>query len=187
MDSIEDIIGSNRALELSFDSRHRMLSGEDWFAELVERRFDDEGDELPGVRLASARLVRVGLNDARWYDSLDADSGDLEAVAAAFVDRGQVDGLDPDATFAESLTVIDFIGVEESWRGDRLSHSLTRAIGHIFRNDIVALIPASMSTFDDGEFGYDAKKQEGLRRHWARGGFEQIPGTEVMVLPMRER
>jgi len=173
--------------EISFDSRNRILSAEDWFAELVERHLDDDGDELPGVRLASARLVRVGLNDARWYDSLDADSGDLEAVAAAIVDRDQVDELDPDATCAESLTVIDFIGVEASRRGDRLSHSLARSIGHIFRNDIVALVPASMSTFDDGEFGFDAKKQEGLRRHWARGGFEQIPGTDVMVLPMRER
>ena len=124
---------------------------------------------------------------ASVYDSLDADSGDLEAVAGAMVDCDQVDEFDSDATFAESLTIIGYIGVGASRRGDRLSHSLARAVAHIFRNDIVALVPASMLTFNDGKFEFDAKKQEGFRRHWARGGFEQIPGTQVMLLPMRGR
>lgn len=137
MESIDDIIGSDRALELTFDSRNRQLSAEDWSAYLHLRKFDEDYDELDGEVAASARLVRVNLDAPGWLDSLDAESADLEAVGAAFVDRIRIAEVDEDRVVGSSLTIIDDIAVELHHRGSQLSHALVRGIAHMFRDDII--------------------------------------------------
>lgn len=189
MESIDDVIGANRALELTFDSRYRQLSAEDWSAYLHLRTFDENDEELDEEVAASAHLVRVNLDGPDWFDSLDAESGDLEAIGEAFVDRERIAELDENSLFASTLTIIDHIEVDPKHRGSQLSHSLVRGISHVFRDDIIALVPASMSASPDSKsgYGFDAEKQAGLRRHWAAAGFAQIPNTDVMLLPQRAR
>lgn len=188
MESIAEIIGEERVLELNFDSRYGQLAAEHWNASLRQLEFD-EHDELiePGTLLASARLVRVNLDDGDWLDSLDAESGDLEAVGSAFTDRFRVAGVDEAVLFAESLVVVDFVSVAKEHRGSELSHALVRGIAHIFRSDIIALTPASISAEEAGKLFLDLPKQQGLRRHWGLGGFVPVPGTDVMMLPFGDR
>jgi hypothetical protein len=188
MESIEDIIGVGFALQLTFNSRYRQLDAEDWHAILERREYKDsdvEPDE--GRQIASARLVRVNLDSADWFDSLDAESGDLAAVGAAFHDRSAAEEVDPNSLFAGSLIVVDFVGVAEEFRGQNFSHAFLRGIANIFRNDIVALIPASISTDADGELYVDKPKREALTRHWKDGGFVNVPGTKVLLLPFSNR
>lgn len=187
MESIESIIGEGRALELRFSSQYRRLDAESWSAELRLQEFDDTFNEIEGVLLASARLVRVNLQNANWFDSLDAESGDLAEVGASLGDHALIAEADEDSLFADSLLVIDFVSVAEEHRGARVSHAFVRGIAHIFRSDIVALIPADMSTDDGGKFIVDKAKRRGLRRHWKRGGFVRVPGTQVMILPLGDR
>jgi hypothetical protein len=72
------IIGEGRALELRFDSRHRQLDAESWFATLRLQEFDENDNEIDeGSLLASAIRLRVNLQHEHWFDSLDAESGDL--------------------------------------------------------------------------------------------------------------
>jgi hypothetical protein len=182
------IIGERRALELRFDSRHRQLDAESWFATLSLQEFDENDNEVDeGSVLASAILVRVNLQHEDWFDSLDAESGDLAQVGEALSDRSLIADVDEDSLFADSLIIVDFVSVMEEHRGARLSHALVRGIAHIFRSDIVALVPASMSTDHAGKLFVDGPKRRGLRRHWKRGGFVGVPGTEVMILPLGER
>jgi hypothetical protein len=136
--------------------------------------------------LASARLVRVNMLDGSWLDSLDAESADQQAVGAAFVEWDRVADVDEASAFSDSLVVIDFISVPMKHRGSRLSEALARGIGHVFRNEIVALIPDELSS-DDGKLFVDSSKEEGLQRHWQLSDFVQIPGTDVMFLPIGVR
>ena len=134
MESIETIIGEGRALELRFDSRHRQLDAESWFATLSLQEFDENDNEIDdGSVLASAMLVRVNLQHEDWFDSLDVESGDLARVGEALSDRFLIADVDEDLLFV------------------------------------------------------DEPKRRGLRRHWKRGGFVGVPGTEVMILPLGER
>ncbi|MFS0729954.1 hypothetical protein ABC270_07725 [Curtobacterium sp. 1P10AnD] len=188
MESIEDVIGVDRALDLHFDSRDRQLSAESWSAQLTQRHFDEDYEETDASQVvASATLVRVDLNDVDWFDSLDAESGDLAAIASAFLDRGALAEVDEDAAFADSLTIIDFVSVPKEHRGSRISHALVQGVGHILRSDIVALTPASISGDDSGRLFVDTAKQEALRKHWARAGFLPIGGSDVMLLPLNNR
>lgn len=65
VETIEDVIGEDRALELSFDIRFRQLSAEDWNAHLFLRKFDENSDEAANELVSSAQLVRVSLDDGR--------------------------------------------------------------------------------------------------------------------------
>ncbi|MGX9346877.1 hypothetical protein [Microbacterium sp. KNMS] len=188
MDTIEDIIGVNRSLRISFDSASRELDAESWFAELRAVEYDDVTDDsYEGRTLASARIVRVNLQSENWLDSLDAESGDLVAVGEALRDPGALAEVDENALFADSLLVLDFVGVPSDLRGSRLSHALVRGVAHIFRSDVVALLVSSLSTGPDGKLSYDAEKRNGLLRHWQRIGFVSVPDTDVMVFPLGDR
>jgi hypothetical protein len=188
MESIDRIIGEDRSLRLSFDSCWRQLDAENWYAELVEIEYDESTDEpRDGGTLATARIVRVNFQREDWFDSLDAESGDLAAVGEALRDLVVLAEVDEDAVFADSLLVVDFVGVPEALRGSQLSIALVRGVAHIFRSDIVALIVASLSSGPDGELRQDLTKRDGLHRHWARGGFVPVPDTDVMVLPIDAR
>lgn len=151
MESIEQVIGEDRMLELKFDSRNSQLSAQDWTASLRSLEFDDDGDLMDDSELlASARLVRVSMLDGNWLDSLDAESGDLQAVGAAFVEWDRVADVDEASAFSDSLVVIDFISVPVKHRGSRLSEALARGIG------IDSLLP---------EDGSHPARSGGLVRH----------------------
>lgn len=188
VESIEDIIGTDRSLRLSFESSSRELDAESWFAELRAVYRDEVTDEpREGRILASASIVRVNLRSENWFDSLDAESGDLAAVGEALRDPGVLSDVDEDSLFADSLLVLDFVGVPQDVRGSRLSHVLVHGVAHIFRSDVVALIVSSLSTGPDGELRHDKQKRDGLQGHWKRGGFVPIPDSDVMVLPLGDR
>jgi len=186
MEDLEQVIGEGHALGMSFDSSYRQISAEDWSANLIRKNFDEFGEEQAGSVISSARLVRVGLDNPQWFESLDAESADLAAVGSAFLDRDRVAEVDEDSLFADSLTIIDFIGVDPEHRGSRFSHALAHGIAHIFRGDVIALLPANLST-TDGRLKFGAAKEAGLRRHWGRAGFVSIPETDVMMLPFAAR
>jgi hypothetical protein len=136
--------------------------------------------------LATARLARVNLNRAR-LDSLDAESGDLEAVGGVFIDRDRVAEVDEDSLFADSLVIIDYVEVPEEHRGFHVSLGLVWGIGHIFRSDIVALTPARMTRGGSDDLVEDIVKFDGLHRHWERAGFVRVPDTDAMMLPLGSR
>lgn len=188
MESIDSIIGIQNVLELAFDSRWRQIDAEHWDATLRRREYDENDEEVDeGSLLASARLVRVNLNSGQWFESLDAESGDLAEIGAAIDARSILNELDGDSLFADSLLIVESVVVVEAHRGSRLSHAFVRGIAHIFRSDIVALLPDNMSIGESGDLIVDVPKLEGLRRHWAAGGFIQVPETEVMILPLGNR
>ncbi len=187
MENLDEIIGGGMALTMSFDSRHREFSAEDWSAELRRLRYDDNDEEVGDEVVASARLVRVGIDEAGWYDSLDAESGDLAEVGAAFLDRDHIAEIDEGSLFASSLTILDHVEVAAPNRGAQFSLRLSRGIARIFRDDIIALVPASISAAGNGDLIFDTQKQAGLRRHWGRAGFVLVPGTDVMFLPTDAR
>lgn len=173
---------------MRFNSQYRQLDAESWFAELRLQEFDETYNEIEeGALVASASLVRVNLQRGDWFDSLDAETADLAEVGAAFIDWNLVSDVDEDSLLADSLLVVDFVSVAEEHRGSRVSHAFVRGIAHIFRSDIIALIPAGMSTDDEGKLFVDKAKRRGLRRHWKRGGFVRVPGTQVMILPLGDR
>lgn len=189
MHDLEQVIGKGRALELTFSSQHGQVEAEYWDATLKRLDWDDDdfsADEPTETVLATAQLARVSL-DGAWYDSLDAESADLEVVGRAFIDRDRVTDVDEDSLFADSLVVINFAEVIEEHRGSRVSHNLARGIGRIFRSDIIALIPTGLSLDASGKLVEDPATFEGLRRHWEGAGFVRIPGTDVMVLPFDAR
>ncbi|WP_223692181.1 hypothetical protein [Leifsonia poae] len=185
MEDLSEIIGDDKVLELTFSSRYGQLETELWHATFKRWDLGDDEDGSETV-LATARLARVNLH-GEWLDSLDAESGSLEAAGGAFLDRDRVAEVDEDSLFAESLVIIDFVEVLEEHRGSRVSHDFVRGIGRIFRSDIVALIPASISHDDSDELVVDIVKFEGLRRHWERAGFVRVPDTDVMMLPFGKR
>src|SRR5206468_3616764 len=78
--------GNDRYLELSFDSSIGVVNAEHWFATLRQQEWDENDNlvEGGGTVLATARIVRVNLLDGDWMDSLDAETGDLQSVGAAF-------------------------------------------------------------------------------------------------------
>jgi len=177
------VIGEDRALELHFDSLHLQGIAEAWWADLFDLKWRETGDDGPDRELiASARIVRVNLDDPEWFDSLDAESGDLELVGSAFLDRDAVTELYEDSLFANSLLVLDHVEVRPAHRGHRASHSLVRGLTAIFRHDIVALTPDTLALDDTGHIAPDPVKAAGLTRHWERMGFVNIPGTAVWLL-----
>ncbi|MFG6402466.1 hypothetical protein [Microbacterium sp. P04] len=186
MEDLEKVIGEGRALYLSFDSSSRQLGAQSWSAELVSLTYGEDGPE-EGEQLASAVLVRAHRWDSDWWDSFDAESSDLAEVGEAFRDMDLIETLDEGATFADSIVVLDFVGVPREKRGSQLSHALARGIAYIFRNDIVALIPDANGVDEAGRVVSDRMKEAGLRSHWERGGFITVPGTSVMMLPLSVR
>ena len=147
MEDLQEIIGVNRALELSFSSREGQIETQLWTATLKQLEWgpdDEDGLSIEYV-LATAELARVDLSGP-WLDSLDAESASLEAVGGAFLDRGRLSQVDEDSQFADSLLIIDYVEVPEGQRGFHVSHCLVWGIAHIFRNDIIALTPARMTS-----------------------------------------
>lgn len=187
MESLDEVIGSEHASELSFDSPYGAGNVERWYANFWLLDYSDEDAEEPGRTLvASARLVRVGFDDD-WADSLDAEAGDLSAIAAALCDVDVLFDIDVNALAANSLLIIDFVGVPEEHRGRKVSHAFVRGIAHIFRGEVVALLPASLSTDEHGELRKNKEKLAALTKHWKQCGFVKVPKTKVMVLPIGER
>jgi hypothetical protein len=188
VDDLGEIIGHDKILELSFSSRDGQLETELWTATFKRWDLGDEDDDVTDDEtvLATASLARVNLEGA-WLDSLDAESGSLEAVGGAFLDRELIVDLDGDSIFSNSLVIVDFIEVVEEHRGSRISYDFVRGIGRVFREDIVALTPARVSVGDADELVEDIVKFEGLRRHWERAGFVRVPDTDVMMLPLGSR
>jgi len=186
LDDLGETIGHDKVLELAFSSRYGQLETELWQATFKRLDLGEDDDEDEETVLATAHLARVDL-DGNWLDSLDAESGSLEAVGGAFMDRDRLAEADEDALFADGLVIIDFVEVLEEHRGSRISHDFVRGIGRVFRRDILALTPARMSQGDSDELVEDILKLEGLRRHWARVGFVRLPDTDVMMLPLGSR
>ena len=188
MEDLEAVIGEGRALELSFDSETHELGAENWTASLYNLEDPEDENGRPTRELiASAVIVRVHRWDDDWLDSLDAASGDLATVGAAFEDMDLIESIDPEAAFVPGLVILDFVSVPEQHRGSKSSHALARGVAYIFRSDLVALIPAELSQDTTGQIIRDAPKEAALRSHWRRGGFLEIPGTSVLMLPLGGR
>ncbi|MCI0155736.1 hypothetical protein KNO15_03370 [Leifsonia shinshuensis] len=188
MGDLGGVIGDDPVLELSFSSRYGQGATELWEATLkrLDYEDDDYDDEGTETVLATAQLARVDLS-GHWLDSLDAESGSLEAVGGAFFNRGRIAAIDEESTFATSLVIVDYIEVVEEYRGFRISHDFIRGIARIFRDDLIALTPARMAGGDSDELVEDVLQFEGLLRHWERIGFVQVPETDVMLLPRGKR
>ncbi|AXA96851.1 hypothetical protein [Microbacterium sp. PM5] len=178
------MIGAQRALDLSIDSETHELAAEAWNAQLFALS-DPEDDHGPLDRqlIARAAILRVNRWDDDWLDSLDAVSGDLQQVGEAFLDEDVIMGVDEDSVFASSLVILDFVGVPEQHRGSGNSLALARGAAHIFRKDIVALMPAELSRDETGKLVLDLAKRDAVRADWIKSGFVEIPGTSVLMLP----
>ena len=94
-------------LELGFSSKHGRLESELWSAILKQLEFDDDDAPTGETVLATASMVRLYLSGS-WIDSLDGESGDLEAIDSALLDRERLSLVEEESLFADSLLVIDW-------------------------------------------------------------------------------
>lgn len=187
MSRINDLLGSDFALSLEFDSRYGIGEGpEVWSANLVTVGYEDESDEPQREIVASAQLARVHFEED-WGDQLDAASGDLESVVATFKDPDGMVSDDPlEFGYTDNLVIIDFISVPKNYRGSKYSHLLVKAIALVFADSAIALVPAQLSSDGGGEIFEDPVKHKALVRHWAALGLIATGGN-VMVLPIGAR
>jgi hypothetical protein len=186
MSRLNDLLDSNYALSLEFDTESGIFDGpESWLATLDALDSEDETKDPVRETVAQASLVRVHFEE-NWADQLDAVSGDLESVAGALSDRNGVVASNPfDYGYIDDLVIIDFISVPEQHRGRKLSHLLAKSISLIFPDSVIALVPAQLSSAGS-ELVDDPVKHEALIKHWAAMGFVSAGGN-VMVLPLEAR
>lgn len=188
METIESVIGGGRELELQFASANGQGIAEYWVAELSDVTEPDNSGQEPAYTLvARAQIVRVDLNNDEWWYSLDAESGDLMLVGDAFRDFSVITELDEESAFSSSLVVLDRVFVPEEHRGNQASHALVRGVAAIFRNDLIALTPESMTIDESGKQQRDEVKAAGLAHHWEAMGFIRVPEHDVWILPYVNR
>jgi GNAT superfamily N-acetyltransferase len=159
------------ALDLASEQRF-------WKSEMSEPRFTSwtgtlsvVEDETHGCNEAAHGffvLYRDARFDGNFWDSMDADSADLELIASAISGPGgsaDDDLFDDSTLFGGDVLIADRIWVHPEFRGHGYSHVLVDQVARTLAPEgVIALLPMPPGDQTAGPVA-------ALQRHWAAGGF----------------
>ena len=173
----------NRCNDICFDlvdgecSPTDLLNGDPY---QIYGTIKDDGYEIGNFNLYELE------NDSSFYDKCDAMSGDIEVVAFAICGkRGNVlKKYIPDATFFDTILILDKITIKREYRGQGIGSSVVRNLLNMinYQFDSGKALFLCASDFESADkYGFDSEEyKEGTKRlveFYKKLGFKVVKDT----------